>query len=164
MNLTKSIPAVAPAVALVLGLATFGMSGMAFADSHSDMAKHGTMYVTKSPTCGCCGAWVTLAHKEGYDVEVKQTRDVTTVKLEADIPGKLWACHTAMIEGYVIEGHISFDALEMLLEERPKLTGIAVPGMPAGSPGMGNDPTARYDVFAFGSDADKGQVFYEAGL
>ena len=122
------------------------------------------MHVTKSPTCGCCGAWVALARQEGYEVEVTDTRDVTSVKLDADIPGEMWACHTAMIGGYVIEGHMPFAALAKLLEEQPNIIGIAVPGMPAGSPGMGDDPTARYDVIAFGGDAGEGEVFYQAGL
>lgn len=164
MKPIKTVRAFTPAAAFALGLATFGMAGMAHADSHSDMAEHGTMHVTKSPTCGCCGAWVALARQEGYEVEVTDTRDVTRVKLDADIPGEMWACHTAMIDGYVIEGHMPFAALAKLLKERPDITGIVVPGMPAGSPGMGDDPTARYDVIAFGGDAGKGEVFYQAGL
>jgi hypothetical protein len=69
-----------------------------------------------------------------------------------------------MIDGYVIEGHVPFAAISKLLEERPDITGIAVPGMPSGSPGMGNDPTARYDVIAFGGNAADGEVFHQAGL
>lgn len=164
MKPIKTLLAFTPAAALTLGLASFGMTGMAHADSHPDMAEHGTMHVTKSPTCGCCGAWVALARQEGYEVEVTDTRDVTSVKLDADIPGEMWACHTAMIGGYVIEGHMPFEALAKLLEEQPNITGIAVPGMPGGSPGMGDDPTARYDVIAFGGDAGEGEVFYQAGL
>lgn len=164
MKPIKIIFTFAPAAALALGLASFGAVGMAHADSHSDMADHGTMHVTKSPTCGCCGAWVALAREEGYDIEVTDTADVTSVKLDNDVPGKMWACHTAMIDGYVVEGHVPFAALAKLLEERPDIAGIAVPGMPGGSPGMGNDLAARYDVMAFGGDAGEGEVFYQAGL
>jgi hypothetical protein len=164
MKLIKTIRTFAPAAALALGLAPFGSVGVAHADSHSDMAEHGTMHVTKSPTCGCCGAWVALAREEGYDIEVTDTRDVTSVKVENDVPGTMWSCHTAMIDGYVVEGHVPFAALTKLLEERPEITGIAVPGMPGGSPGMGNDPTARYDVIAFGGVAGEGGVFFRAGL
>ena len=152
------------AFALANGLAFFGSVGMAHADSHAGMMDHGTMHVTKSPTCGCCGAWVTLAREEGYDIEVTDTRDVTRIKLDNDVPGAMWACHTAIVDGYVVEGHVPFVAIAKLLKERPEITGIAVPGMPGGSPGMGNDPTARYDVMAFGGDAGKGAVFYRAGL
>jgi len=164
MKLIKTIRTFAPAAALALGLAPFGSVGVAHADSHSDMAEHGTMHVTKSPTCGCCGAWVALAREEGYDIEVTDTRDVTSVKVENDVPGTMSSCHTAMIDGYVVEGHVPFAALTKLLEERPEITGIAVPGMPGGSPGMGNDPTARYDVIAFGGVAGEGGVFFRAGL
>ena len=159
MKPIKTIPAFIPALALALGMATFGWAGMAHADDHGAMSHHGTMHVTKSPTCGCCSAWVALARQEGYDIEVTDTADVTTVKLIADIPGHMWACHTATVHGYVVEGHVPFEALAMLLEARPDIT-----GMPGGSPGMGNDPTARYDVIAFGGDAGDGEVFYQAGL
>ncbi|WP_433989757.1 hypothetical protein SuNHUV7_05680 (plasmid) [Pseudoseohaeicola sp. NH-UV-7] len=163
MKSIKTLLAFTPAAALVLGLASFGAVGMAHADSHAGKMDHGTMHVTKSSTCGCCGAWVALAREEGYDIEVTDTRDVTTVKLENDVPGTMWSCHTAVIDGYVVEGHVPFAALAKLLEERPYISGIAVPGMPFGSPGMGDDPTARYDVLAFGGDAGEGAVFYQAG-
>lgn len=164
MKPIKTLLAFAPAAALAFGFASIGAAGMAHADGHSGMADHGTMHVTKSPTCGCCDAWVALAREEGYDIEVTDTADVTSVKLDNDVPGTMWTCHTAMIDGYVVEGHVPFAALTMLLDERPDITGIAVPGMPGGSPGVGNDPTARYDVLAFGGDAGKGEVFYQAGL
>ena len=120
MKPIKTIPAFIPALALALGMATFGWAGMAHADDHGAMSHHGTMHVTKSPTCGCCSAWVALARQEGYDIEVTDTADVTTVKLIADIPGHMWACHTATVHGYVVEGHVPFEALAMLLEARPK--------------------------------------------
>lgn len=164
MEPIKTLLAFAPAAVLTFGLASFGVVEMAHAESHSNIADHGTMHVTKSPTCGCCSAWVALAREEGYDIEVTDTADVTSVKLDNDVPGAMWACHTAMIDGYVVEGHVPFAALTKLLDERPDITGIAVPGMPGGSPGMGNDPTARYDVLAFGEDAGDGEVFFQAGL
>lgn len=164
MKLIKTFFATVPAAALALGLASFGMTGMAHAGNHAEMADHGTMHVTKSPTCGCCGAWVALAREEGYDIEVTDIDDVTAAKLDAGVPDSMWACHTAMINGYVVEGHVPFAAMEKLLTERPDIAGIAVPGMPFGSSGMGNDPTARYDVIAFGGEAGTGEVFYQAGL
>ena len=86
MKPIKTIRAFTPAFALALGMATFGWPGMAQADDHRAMSHYGTMHVTKSPTCGCCSAWVALARQEGYDIEVTDTADVTTVKLDADIP------------------------------------------------------------------------------
>lgn len=163
MKPIKTLFAVAPAVALSLGITTLAAVNGAHAESHGDMAEHGTMHVTKSPTCGCCGAWVELAREEGYAVEVTNTGAITVAKQEHDVPGALWACHTAVIDGYVVEGHVPFEAIAKLLEERPAVDGIAVAGMPAGSPGMGSDPEARYDVMAFGGDAGEGEVFFRAG-
>lgn len=150
-------------LAIAIGFLSISLAVSTHAEDYAPMSEHGTMHVTKSPTCGCCGAWVSLAKKEGFEVEVTDTVDVTTAKLEGDVPGEMWACHTATIDGYVVEGHVPFGALRKLLSERPNVRGIAVPGMPYGSPGMGDDPSARYDVFAFGGKAGDGEVFYRAG-
>lgn len=163
MNVRNIIFAALPAAAMAAGLAALTAPGVAHAENYSEKAEFGTMHVTKSPSCGCCTAWVALAREEGYEVEITDTRDYVGPKREAGVPDKLWACHTATIDGYVIEGHVPFAAIEKLLSERPEITGIAVPGMPAGSPGMGNDPTARYDVVPFGGSASAGEVFYRAG-
>ena len=79
------------------------------------------------------------------------------------MPEALWSCHTAEIEGYTVEGHGPFAAIDRLLAERPDVEGLAVPGMPVGSPGMGTDPDARYDVVAFGGEAGSGTVFGRVG-
>ena len=149
--------------AMGIGLLSLILATPSHAEDRTSSADHGTLHVTKSPTCGGCGAWVSLAEDEGFNVEVTDTADVTTTKLAGDVPGEMWACHTATIDGYVVEGHVPFDALRKLLADRPDVRGIAVPGMPFGSPGMGNDPSARYDVFAFGGKAGDGEVFYRAG-
>ena len=152
-----------PTAAFAVGFATMAMPGMAHADGHVAMAEHGTMHVAKSPTCGCCTAWVALARQEGFDIETTDTDDLSGVKSDVGLPDDLWACHTATIAGYVVEGHVPFDAIERLLEERPDITGISVPGMPGGSPGMGNDPDARFDVIAFGGTAGAGEIYHQAG-
>ena len=130
----------------------------------SVFASTDVLIVNRTESCGCCGAWVALARKEGYDNEVKDIQDVTSVKLDNDVPDTVWACHTAVIDGYVVEGHVPFAPLAKILKERPNITGTAVPGMPGGSPEMGKDPTAKFDVIAFGGDAGEGEVFYKAGL
>ena len=121
------------------------------------------MAVAKSPTCGGCSAWVAIAEGLGYEVEATDVADMAAVKAEAGMPEALRACHTARIEGYVVEGHVPFEAVEKLLAERPDVAGIAVPGMPMGSPGMGDDPAAVYDVIAWGGEAGGGEVFLTAG-
>lgn len=121
------------------------------------------MIITKSPTCGCCTAWADLARKEGYEVEVIESHDYVGTKTAHDVPEPLWSCHSVRMGDYVIEGHVPFEAVRKLLQEQPDIAGISVPGMPAGSPGMGDDPNARYNVFSFGGSAGDGQVFYSAG-
>lgn len=136
----------------------------AHAESRFTPAEHGPISVSRDPGCGCCGLWIALAEAEGWTVEVTDTGDMDAVKDAAGVPQRLSSCHTAKVEGYVIEGHVPFEAIERLLTERPEIDGLAVPGMPYGSPGMGDDPTARYDVIAFGGEAGAGAVYYRAGL
>ena len=112
------------------------------------------MVVYKSPTCGCCSAWVDHVKEAGFEVEVQDIPNVTPIKNEHGLPQHLASCHTALVDGYVVEGHVPADIIRRLLAERPQVTGIAVPGMPAGSPGM-EVPGGRkdpYDVIAFSRD------------
>lgn len=111
------------------------------------------MVVYKTPTCGCCRAWVDHVQAAGFQVEVQDMPDVAPIKNEHGVPGHLGSCHTALVDGYVIEGHVPADVIRRLLRERPQVAGIAVPGMPAGSPGMEmGDRKDPYDVIAFARD------------
>ena len=105
--------------------------------------------VFKSPTCGCCSMWVDHLTDSGFRVEAKNVADLDAFKKMAGVPGHLQACHTAVVDGYTIEGHIPADAIKRLLGERPAIRGLAVPGMPAGSPGMPSLMPEPYDVIAF---------------
>ncbi len=107
------------------------------------------MVVWKSPWCGCCGNWVKHMEHSGYTVEVKEVEDLDAVKKTAGVPESLQSCHTARIDGYTIEGHVPAADIERLLRERPKVDGLAVPGMPSGSPGMENGERDPYDVVTF---------------
>lgn len=109
--------------------------------------------VYKSPTCGCCGQWVTYMRNNGYTVEVHDQDDVTPIKTASGVPQALQSCHTAQIGGYVVEGHVPVEAIRRMLRERPQIAGIAVGGMVAGTPGMemGNQKQP-YDVVAFTRD------------
>lgn len=90
----------------------------------------------RSPTCGCCSAWVEHMEQAGFEVEDNVTSDMAEIKQQQNIPDDLAACHTAIVGNYVVEGHIPASAVQRLLIEQPKVNGIAVPGMPIGSPGM----------------------------
>ncbi len=92
--------------------------------------------VYKTPTCGCCKAWVEHLRSRGFEVVTEDLQDLSLIKQQHRIPKSLHTCHTAVVDGYVVEGHVPASDVVRLLSERPKVAGIAVPGMPIGSPGM----------------------------
>ncbi len=109
------------------------------------------MTVTRDPSCGCCGGWVAHVKAAGFPVEVIEAADVAPLKARLGVPDALVACHTAEVGGYVVEGHVPADAIKRLLVERPQAKGLAVAGMPVGSPGMEVPGTAPdiYEVVLF---------------
>lgn len=109
--------------------------------------------VHKDPDCGCCAHWVDHLRANGFKAEVTETSALWEIKERLGVPRKLASCHTAEIAGYVVEGHVPSSAIERLLREKPVARGLAVPGMPIGSPGMeveGQEPEI-YEVMLFGS-------------
>jgi len=92
--------------------------------------------VHSSPTCGCCGEYERYLEAEGFELESIKTDDTTELKDSLGIPQDMRSCHTSMVDGYFVEGHVPVEAIWKLLEERPQIEGIALPGMPSGSPGM----------------------------
>ena len=105
--------------------------------------------VYKSPTCGCCTKWVKHLEDNGFSVQVKHRRDLTAVKQELGVKRELQGCHTGVVEGYVIEGHVPAADIQRLLTERPNVRGLSVPGMPMGSPGMEGPRKSPYKVLSF---------------
>ena len=99
-------------------------------------ANAATMTVYKSPSCGCCGKWVEHVEKHGFTVKTVPTDDMAAVKQRLKVPATLASCHTTIVGGYVIEGHVPAADIKRLLTQKPKARGIAVAGMPMGSPGM----------------------------
>ena len=121
----------------------------------SPAANAQTVTVHKTPWCGCCAAWVDHLHDEGFDVIVKEEEDLTPIRSQLGVRAELMSCHTAEVAGYVVEGHVPAREIRRLLEEKPDVDGLSIPGMPQGSPGM-ETPNApdRYDVIIFsGEDA-----------
>ena len=119
------------------------------------------MIVFKSPTCGCCQEWVEIMSKAGFKMSVKNVEDLDTVKKMAAIPDELQSCHTARVGDYIVEGHVPASTIRRMLSQKPDIRGIAVPGMPFGSPGMGHDPNARYDVMTLPNTSDAKPGIYE---
>lgn len=107
--------------------------------------------VYKSPTCGCCTSWESHMAKEGFAVTSKPTDKMTDIRKQHKVPEKMQSCHTAIVDGYVIEGHVPASDVKKLLKLRPDVVGLAAPGMPQHSPGMqpeGEKPSG-YDVLSF---------------
>jgi hypothetical protein len=102
--------------------------------------------VYKTPTCGCCSKWVEHLQGAGFEVTVRDVNDLASIKRRYGIPASAGSCHTGLVEGYALEGHVPADLVQRLLRERPRAVGLAVPGMPAGSPGMESSVRQAYDV------------------
>jgi hypothetical protein len=105
--------------------------------------------VYKNATCGCCGEWEKHMRASGFRVESKSLEDVTPVKQKLGVPQALYSCHTAVLGGYVIEGHVPASDVKRLLRERAPVQGLAVPGMVVGSPGMEGGAPQPYETIAF---------------
>ncbi|MCG7392931.1 DUF411 domain-containing protein [Microvirga sp. ACRRW] len=113
--------------------------------------------VTKDPSCGCCSGWVDHLRQAGFSADVIETSEINRIKVRLGVPQDLASCHTAEVGGYVLEGHVPADAIKRLLMEKPQAKGLAVPGMPVGSPGMEVEGVENdtYDVVLFGPAGQK---------
>lgn len=115
----------------------------------------------QDPHCGCCGDWADHLEAEGFTVERHKTREMRDIKIEQGLTPELASCHTAMVDGYVIEGHVPAADIHRLLEERPDVAGLAVPGMPHGSPGMETGRYDDYQVLGWHRDDRTPEIFNE---
>jgi len=140
-------------------LAIFSILAMTTAIASDALVRDIVVY--KNPECGCCTKWVKYLQDNNYNVTIEHTRDVLAVKKRLGVPEKLAACHTAVIDGYVVEGHITHRDIKRLLLFRPDIKGIAVPGMPVGTPGMERGSAVQpYSVMSFDEQGNMG-VFVE---
>lgn len=112
--------------------------------------------VYKSPYCGCCSQWVKHLEASGFRVTVRNVADMEPVRAAHGVSPALASCHTALVDGYVVEGHVPADVIRRLLAERPDAAGIAVPGMPSSAPGMDLPTGERYDVLIFDKNGRSG--------
>jgi len=110
--------------------------------------------VYKLASCGCCGKWVEHLKANGFTVKVLEVNDTSSYERQNHVPRSLESCHTAVVNGYTIEGHVPAADIKRLLSERPKAVGLSVPGMPVGSPGMEGDHSDPYSVFMFDESGD----------
>ncbi len=105
--------------------------------------------VHRSPSCTCCREWEAYLVAHGFVVTSVTTADMGPIKADAGVPEDAWSCHTAEVDGYVVEGHVPVEAIEDLLTLRPAVDGISLPGMPPGSPGMPGEKGGTFQVLAF---------------
>jgi hypothetical protein len=108
--------------------------------------------VYKDPNCGCCTNWNEAMRKAGFQVDVRDTSNIASVKASLGVPDALASCHTGVVGSYLFEGHVPPDLVQKVLREKPAIIGLFVPGMPMGSPGMEGPSPERYDVIALGRD------------
>ncbi len=137
------------------------MAAMGFSTTALAGGAAQNIHVYKSPTCGCCGDWIDHLEENGFEVTATNSNDMGRVKADAGLIAGLGSCHTAFIGDCVIEGHVPADDIKRLLAEAPKATGLSVPGMPAGSPGMEmGDRKDHYKVILF-NEQGQTRVFAE---
>ena len=115
--------------------------------------------VYKSPTCGCCGKWAEYLRQNGFQVKTEEVADMNKIKVERGVPAQLSSCHTAVVDGYVVEGHVPAGTIRKMLSERPPVRGITVTSMAPGSPGMEGRRNIPYNVLTF--DAKGQTTVYE---
>lgn len=142
-------------------LPVFLLIGGCGSNGDEQATAHGPMItVYKSPSCNCCGLWVEHLESHGFNVDVVAKANVMPIKKKLGVPAGMGSCHTAIVDGYVIEGHVPAQDIQRLLKERPTGSGLAVPGMPVGSPGMEmGDRHDPYHVYLFSDKDDKPIVF-----
>ena len=131
------------------GALVLAVAGAFWADTPAVAGPAITVY--KSPTCGCCALWVKHLEESGFDVSVRDTEALQAIKAEHGVGDHLASCHTALVDGYVVEGHVPAVDIRSMLESRPDIVGLAVPGMIVGTPGMevAGQPAQSYQVLAF---------------
>ncbi len=131
----------------ILAVLFLGMVLAAPLDATADAAKEATVY--KDPQCGCCKGYIAHLRNNGFEVEAVDLDNMSPLKRMAGVPELLESCHTMVIDGYVVEGHVPLAAVDRMLREKPVIKGIALPGMPAGSPGMGGHKEQPFEIYGF---------------
>jgi hypothetical protein len=131
-------------------VSAFALLGLLSAHSNNaTAAKPVAIKVYKTPQCGCCKGWIQHLKANGFQVEAIDMPDLSMVKEKYGVKPALQSCHTAVVNGYVVEGHVPADVIQKLIKERPAVAGLAVPGMPGGSPGMEGAIKQAYEVYTF---------------
>jgi hypothetical protein len=136
-----------------MGLLCAAAVALAAAAVASEPDRNATLY--KNPDCDCCDGYADYLRRSGFTVAVKPTHDLSRIKREQGVPERLDGCHTTLVGGYVVEGHVPVGPIDRLLAERPAIRGISLPDMPPGSPGMTGRKAAPFVIYEFGGGMPK---------
>ena len=145
------------AIVKIVGLGTAALASVAAPLRAIAAPTHATLY--KDPQCGCCEGYAAYLRENGFEVEVKPTNDLAEISRKAGVPEELQGCHTTLIDGYVVDGHVPVKVVRRLLSERPAIAGITLPGMPTGSPGMTGEKTAPFKIYAVSKDGKPPKIY-----
>lgn len=147
-NKKMTITVVAAALVITGSIAYASLASSDGRDSNTPAADAQTVTMYKSPTCGCCVQHASYMEDHDFEVDVVKEQDMNAIKDQYNIPPEMESCHTDIVEGYIVEGHVPMEAIDRLLAERPDIDGIALPGMPSGSPGMPGPQTEPWIIYA----------------
>ncbi|MFH1767510.1 MAG: DUF411 domain-containing protein [Patescibacteria group bacterium] len=139
-------------IVIIINLITSSNQSIAKNDSEVIISEKPMVTVYKSPSCGCCVGYISHLKQNGYEVDVIEVDDMSTIKEQYNIPQSMESCHTSIFGEYVVEGHMPLEAVEKLLKEKPEIDGIALPNMPAGTPGMPGIQKAPYIIYSLDDD------------
>ncbi|MDD2913036.1 MAG: DUF411 domain-containing protein [Candidatus Pacebacteria bacterium] len=155
---TKIVSLILFAVLVVVGFSFF--SNFSSSEENENNAKKEKITVYYSQTCGCCAEYLSYLKKSGFEVDARQTRDMLSIKEQYQIPTEMESCHTSIVGDYFVEGHIPTFIIEKLLLEKPLLSGIALPGMPSGSPGMPGFKAGKWTIYGLNEGASSEYMVY----
>lgn len=136
-------------IAVIAGTSIWAISTQTVPRNEDENLGKIEIVMHKNEACECCTRWADYLEKQGYRVSVQVTDDMAIIKESNNVPSNMVSCHTAIVDGYVVEGHVPVEDINRLIKERPDAVGIAAPGMPANSPGMDIPTDETYEVFLF---------------
>jgi hypothetical protein len=151
-SLLRRAAVLAAGLLTIAGIATACSSGGSSAEAQpapADGVLTAVVELHSAPGCDCCGGWEEYMTSRGFSVESTEEADLSAFKEARGVPSEVWSCHTAVIDRYTVEGHVPIEAIEDVLTERPDIDGVALPGMPPGSPGMPGEKAAPFEILAF---------------
>lgn len=139
---------------IITGTTIWAISSRSVSQNENEIAGETEIVIYKNEACECCNRWADYLEKHGYKVSVQVAEDMVAIKENNHMPLNLASCHTALVDGYVVEGHVPAEDINRLLTERPEAVGLTAPGMPASSPGMDIPTDQTYEVLLIDSDGN----------